>query len=433
MKPSILIISSFPPKGQTHNKKIVGVASYTRNLLRSIPGRKVVLAEILPGEKNYKEDSIEVRRVWKRNSIFAFFSLFKAILKDKESSTILFEFEHAMFGGPLSLIPLPFFLFITNKVWGKKVIFVFHQVIGNINELAGHLNLKKRSLKSCILNLLIPAFYKLALMNVTKAIVFEESLKERLAKFDDPLKIEVIPHGVEVFDSKLASQGDPLLRTRRQLGLPNDKFILLCFGFLAWYKGSDLIIKMFAKLPKRIKENSLLILGGGPNPNYANKSFYNEYIERLKEEAQKNGILVTGFIPEEKIPLYFKASDVVLLPYRTFMSASGPMSMALSFEKPFLISSVLSPLVKTQDFKSALEKSNLSKNDLIFNLNGKSLENKIRSLKTGNLRQNLVKFSKVLKGERYFKKIAVNYERILFQGSDEIAQELYPGFEPELV
>lgn len=423
MKPSILVISSFPPKGQTHNKKIVGIASYTKNLLSSLSGHKIVLAEKLPGETNCTEGETEVRRIWKRDSFSTFFRLFMSMRKFKEK-TILFEFEHAMFGEALSLIPLPFFLFFVNKILDKKVFFVFHQVIGNIDELAGHLNLKRRSLKSYILNLLIPIFYKLTLMNVTKAVVFEEDLKKRLGNSE---KIEVIPHGVEIFVNKLN-----VGQARKQLGLPNDKFILLCFGFLAWYKGSDLIVDIFAHLPKKIRQNFSLILAGGPNPNHIGKSFYNKYINKVKESAKRNGVLVTGFVPEEEIPLYFEASDLILLPYRTFMSASGPMSLALSFEKPFLISPALNAMTKTKDFAWAMRQSGISEKDLIFRRSETNLENMLKAFQVGNLKQNLIKFNKVLRNERYFEKIAVNYERILFQGSSENVSKPYPSLKPEL-
>ncbi len=423
MKPSILVVSSFPPKGQTHNKKIVGVASYTKNLLFSLSGQKIVLAEKLPGETNYTEGEIEVRRIWKRNSFLTFFQLFKEIHKFKEK-TVLFEFEHAMFGGVLHLIPLPFFLFAAEKILGKKIFFVFHQVIGDIDSLSGHLNLKKNSLKTNILNLMISIFYKMVLLTVNKVIVFEEELKQRLGNFQ---KIEVIPHGVERFDGKLTKR-----ETRKKLGIPNKKFVLLCFGFLAWYKGSDLIIDKFANLPKKIKKDFLLILAGGPNPNHTDKSFYNKYINKVKEKAQKNAVLVTDFVPEEQIPLYFEASDFILFPYRTFISASGPMSLALSFEKPFLISPALKAMTKTKDFAWAMRQSGISQKDLIFYLDSKGLERMLKALKTRNFRQNLVKFIKVLKNERYFEKIAVNYERILFQDSKEIAPKPYSSLDLEL-
>src|SRR5258708_1170375 len=86
----LLVISSYPPFGETHNKKVVGIASFTKNTLSSLSRlnegkfKARVLAEVLDNEKNYKENNVEVLRVWKRGSIFAFPSLLKKIYKSPE-------------------------------------------------------------------------------------------------------------------------------------------------------------------------------------------------------------------------------------------------------------------------------------------------------------------------------------------------------------
>jgi glycosyltransferase involved in cell wall biosynthesis len=45
-----------------------------------------------------------------------------------------------------------------------------------------------------------------------------------------------------------------------------------------------------------------------------------------------------GFVPEERVSEIFAACDVVVLPYRVVMAASGPMSHALGHRKPVLLS-----------------------------------------------------------------------------------------------
>lgn len=422
MKPNLLVISSFPPKGETHHNKTVGVASYTKNLLKNIYAEKTVLAEELDKDKSYAESHIKVKRIWKRNSPFTFLKLLVEVKKAKENE-ILFEFEHAMFGDTLSLLPLPFFLFIVRQILGKKIFFVFHQVVGNIDSLSGHLNIKKGSFKSFLYGFLMYFFYKSILFNVTKAIVFEEKLKERLG--NSP-KIIVIPHIIEEFPAK-----ESYFESRKRLNLPKDKIIILCFGFLAWYKGSDLIVELFKGLPRNIRTKFFLVLAGGPNPNHLKKSYYLRYINSLKRNTQKD-INVTGFVPEKDIAPYFKASDLVLFPYRTFISASGPLSFALSLSKPFMISKALKEILETKDFANAVSESNLSEEELIFSLNRKGLLKALKFSQNKAWKKNFSNLSALIKAKRDFKMISLQYEELIFQAQADEKLEPIGAFEGEL-
>ena len=54
--------------------------------------------------------------------------------------------------------------------------------------------------------------------------------------------------------------------------------------------------------------------------------------------------LDTPAIPESAIATYYSASDVSIYPYTTALSSSGPMSFAIGFEKPFLVSSAFADI-----------------------------------------------------------------------------------------
>lgn len=400
----IVVISSYPPKGVTHSKKLVGIASYTKNTLVSLSGRFkfIVLAEKLEEEKNYSDGNITVYRVWKRNSPFVFPILIKCIFLNKNSDEILFEFEHAMFGGVFSLILLPVFLIVA-RLSGKKVFFVFHQVIYDIRDIQNHIGIKTNVISAFVINLFINLYYLIILSVVTKAVVFEKEMKNRLTMFGFSNKVEVIPHGIEIFKNSLETQ-----EARKRLNLMDNKFIVLHFGFLAWYKGTDLILKNYASLSKDKKNKISLILAGGPNPNHVGKKYYDKYINSIEKEAKKNGVLLTGFIPEEEISLYFDAADVVIFPYRVFLSASGPMSIALSHKKSILISQELAPLTETEDFKKAMIASGISKKDIIFKSKDFTQNLEIDH----NIRERIEKFSSILSKERSFAKIASMYEKL---------------------
>lgn len=410
----LLVISSYPPKGGTHHKKIVGSASYAKNTVSSLPENVIitVLGEDLADSRQaYKEGkNVFVKRVWKRGHLYSYISLFKEILKHKNTENILFEFELAMFGGMFSLIPLPFFLFAL-RLMGKKVTFVFHQVIIDIKEMHGHLNVSENGFYTDALNLLLYLFYLLTYKSASRIIVFDEIFKKGLTRFGNPEKIIVIPHGVEEFN-KVPTKA----MARGKLGIRKNDFMLLCFGFLAWYKGTDWMVNAFKAIEKenKTKRKITLVVAGGPNPNHLDKAYYRKYIRNIQNECRKNNIILTGFVPEKKIPLYFQAADLVVVPYRTLMSASGPLSIAISFKKPFLVSRTLSNIFETEDMQEVLKHAKINKEDLVFDLNGEIVK-KIKALiRSKTLTKKASNLSLLLKKERAWKNIGKDYYEELF-------------------
>ena len=368
----LVVITSFPEKGLVHGKAVVGIASYAKNTLLSLKSYKknikiFVLAEKLNGKEEYEDDNLEVKRVWKRNSFSIFPALLKQILSLK-SKNILVEFEIAMFGDLLFLIPLPLFLLLL-ALTRKKITIVLHQVISDITELSGHINIKSRT-KLLFLNLMIGIFYRTIISLSSKVIVFDEILKKKLEKLGKADKIIVIEHGVEKFNVKITKD-----EAKRKLNLSKNEAVILYFGFLAWYKGTDFLVNNYRK-NKGIK----LIIAGGPNPNHINKAYYQSYVDKIQLDCLKKGILLTGFVQEEDIPTYFSACDAVILPYRTLMSASGPLSIAFSFAKPIFVSEKLSGIFETKDLSEALQKRNILKESLMFDSYA-DLEAKIEKLR----------------------------------------------------
>ncbi len=416
---NLLVITSYPSKSEVHGKGVVGIASYAKNTLTSLfkqdKNLKIsVLAEKLKKDSlcEYTDDGISVARVWKRGSFLTFPILLKEALKRKnDSQKILIEFELSMFGNVLTLLPFPLFLFIL-KILGKKTYIVLHQVVMNMDEIGPHLNIAQKSLKASLYSYGMKFFYKLIVLLSHEIIVFEKKLKDDLQAIGETSKITVIPHGVEINPTEL-----PQKNARKELGIPESSFVIVVFGFLAWYKGSDFVVQAIVDLKKsesRFK-NIHLIMAGGPNPNHLSKNFYVQYIQSIEKTAKENGITITGFVEETKINQHYAASDLIILPYRTFMSSSGPLSLAFTYNKPVIFSEPLRPYFRSQDLRSALIQSNLKENDLIFQLDPESLSSTLtRILQNKDVLTNLTEFSSLLKKNRSWDNIAKLYYEKLF-------------------
>lgn len=415
----VLVIASFPKHGSTHGPATVGVASYTKNMLVGLldsahkDGTKLditVLADRLANHptQNYIDSGLRVKRVWKRNNIWLYIHLLKEIITHP-APTVVVAFELAMLGGPLVTGFLPLFL-LTMRLLGKQSILVCHHTILNLADLSGHIGVRPRSLKLTLLNAALACFYRMTCTLSTKIIVFEEHFRQLLSRYTHAEKFIVIPHGVEKAYATITKQ-----RARCQLHIKRE-YVVLAFGFIGWYKGTDWIARVAQNLKRVGNRNVRIIIAGGPNPNHIDKPYYQTYVARVNRLVRQSGgrVTVTGFVPETRIAEYFAASDVVLFPYRTVMSASGPLAMALRWGKPFLLSRAMESLTKTDDFAYALSQSGIMEKDMFFPLSSRGLARCVRQLiYRPNLHRRFANASRMIRESRNFVSVGMQYRTVL--------------------
>ncbi|MFH1049978.1 MAG: glycosyltransferase [bacterium] len=117
---------------------------------------------------------------------------------------------------------------------------------------------------------------------------------------------------------------------RRFLNLPEDKKILLFFGFIREYKGLDLLLGSVSKLP----DDYLLVIAGEV---YGKFDEYDEQIKSL-EIADKVKKFVR-YINDDEVPLFFSAADVCVQPYKS-ATQSGIAGISYHFDLPMIATNV---------------------------------------------------------------------------------------------
>jgi glycosyltransferase involved in cell wall biosynthesis len=212
------------------------------------------------------------------------------------------------------LFPVFFSVALMSKVKGKKLVCTVHNVHGHETGFVD------RVLNRLILSL------------PDRFIVHTERNAEQLAQAFGIARadIRVVPHGIFEFyrDREL-----PQAEAREQLGIPASAQVLLCFGHVRPYKGTeDLIAAYKAALPA-LPELFIIVAG---------KAWREEL--KLEIESQladvPRKILHLDYVPSSQIKAFFSAADVVVLPYREFAAQSGPGNIALAFEKPLIVADV---------------------------------------------------------------------------------------------
>ena len=393
----LLVISSYPEKNLTHSSKTVGVASYTKNTLLSVkkldPKLDItVLAEIFDKKCQYKDDAdITVRRIWKRGSIFSIAQLLPYAL-NSGATKILAQFEMFMMGKFLHAGVYSLVLFAL-KVLGKDITLILHQVVDEVSTF------EKNKIKAKLIIIGKKLFYSFLILSSNKIVVFEQELKDRLK---GSKKVYVIPHAVESFAENITEE-----KAKKELKLNANINYVLYFGFLSPYKGVDDLLDLWPSDISRVK----LIIAGGLNPNYKNVPEYVNYQNKIVDLCRKKRAIYTDFVPQEKINLYFKAASLLALPYRTFISSSGPLSIGLSFNLPFLISPNLDPYFKTNDFAEGLKRFNIKKEDLLLPSTSKALKDTIEKIFSDY--QKYQSYSVYLKNQRSWEKISKDYLNLI--------------------
>lgn len=124
---------------------------------------------------------------------------------------------------------------------------------------------------------------------------------------------------------------------RRRLDIaPGDKTILF-FGHIGRYKGLDVLAEAFTRLLAGDAAYRLIVAG---QPDAAYAQALPSILQRL--EASGAGARVVrrlGYVPEADTEVYFKAADVLALPY-TSVSQSGVLILGYRFGLPAIAADV---------------------------------------------------------------------------------------------
>lgn len=136
-------------------------------------------------------------------------------------------------------------------------------------------------------------------------------------------KIHVIHHGnyINNYPNVISRE-----EAREMLEIETNKKVFLFLGQIRSYKGLPELISAFSNI---YKGNEVLILAG---------KAYNESISEEVRNiigAKKGVLFYPGFIEDEKIQVYMRASDAVVFPFRDIFT-SGSILLAMSFGKAII-------------------------------------------------------------------------------------------------
>jgi D-inositol-3-phosphate glycosyltransferase len=231
--------------------------------------------------------------------------------------------------------PRIFHILWNNKfeLFDRTLLMLYYRLLGKRILLTVHnVNAGRRDFRDTRLNrLTLRIQYRLT----DHLFVHTEKMKLELTEeFGVPgARVTVIPFGINnaVPNTSLAP-GD----AKQRLGLREDEKTILFFGNITPYKGLEYLIAAFRQLLAR-DENYRLIIAGRPDNC---ERYWKAIREEIQESVPKGRVLLRAdFIPDCETELYFKAADVLVLPYR-HVYQSGVLFLGYSFGLPVLAADV---------------------------------------------------------------------------------------------
>jgi D-inositol-3-phosphate glycosyltransferase len=212
-------------------------------------------------------------------------------------------------------------LMLYYKLLGKKVVFTAHNV-----------NAGKRDSNDSWLN---RVSLRIQYILCDHIFVHTDGMKSEMAsEFRIPhRKISVIPFGI---NNTIPNTSLSTVEARRQLAIKSDDKALLFFGNIAPYKGLEYLIAAFHELLRTDNTYRLVVIGKPKGP----ESYWAETQRSLfSRDIADRVVAKIEYVPDEETELYFKAADVLILPY-THVFQSGVLFLGYSFGLPAIAADV---------------------------------------------------------------------------------------------
>lgn len=212
-------------------------------------------------------------------------------------------------------------LMLYYRALGKQIVFTAHNV-----------NAGKRDRNDSYLNrLTLRTQYRLA----NHIFVHTDQMKTELVSDFGVRKekISVISLGINdtVRNTTLTTA-----EAKSRIGLQSDLRILLFFGRITPYKGLDILIETLGRLLEKDGRYRLIIAGRVDRADQ-----YWQSLQGIITRTRTTDSIIQRieFIPDDHLEIYFKAADVLILPY-THVYQSGVLFLSYFFGLPVIATDV---------------------------------------------------------------------------------------------
>jgi len=307
--------------------------NYSQYLCRDLS--KEVNKLLVYTDKNPKNNKLtgcgEVKLVWDKNLLFIP-QIIKQLWKDKPN-IVHFQHEMNMYGGLMTAVTFPILPMLA-RLTGAMVVTTIHGVVDPKLVNSSFVSLfkgDKSKIPPFVLKIFFSYLYRSIGLFSDKLIVHTNLLKNILVESYgiNRNKVLVVAHGVPKQNLK---------------DLRDDKYFLY-FGYIVKRKGLEAVVEGFKEYLEKNnndkeskKSDFKLVLAGG---TIKGQEFASEELKKfVKENKLEDKVIFTGFLDGKSIDEYFRHAYAVVIPSVISIAASGPLALAISYEKCVLASRI---------------------------------------------------------------------------------------------
>jgi glycosyltransferase involved in cell wall biosynthesis len=299
----LFVTESFYPDG------IGGIHTYAYELAKALIDRKHMVCVIAPrfDKTLKKEENIDGIKIFRYNSISKGFLLYlrRPILSVVNSYLLFRKLRKKQFFNVINFhSALPAFainLFVRNV----KKIYTFHASMYQEVVIQSKKKKYSRFFPLFIILNVIKWMEKINLILADRIIVLSRFNERQLVDLYaiNILKVKIIPGGVNTKEYKPASNR---IEIRNKLNIPETKTVLFTARRLVSRMGLENLIYAMAKVKKKFENCILIIAGEG--------FLKSKLIDIALKEKLNDTIFLKGGISNEQLKLYYRASDLFVLP-----------------------------------------------------------------------------------------------------------------------
>ena len=321
--PDVALISPYPAPGERHGGRS-GVASYAAQLAGALTAQGAAVTVVAPAEDREAavatDGAVRIERPFTRGPR----ALVRAAAAARATGapTVHLQHETFLYGGPSSVPALAPALAGLRRA-RRGVVVTMHHVVDPREVDGEFIRVHRVRAPAAVARAGLGAVQRMIRRAASAVLVHEPGFAGVVPE------AHVVPHGVD-------PAGPPPDRdaARDRLSLDRDRLLVLCFGYLAPYKGLEIALEGALRAGEAVH----LVVAGGEHPRL--QAAGDGYARRLREHWGDRATF-TGYVADAEVRDWFAAADVALLPYPRPFATSGPLAIALSTGTPVLLSEPL--------------------------------------------------------------------------------------------
>ena len=324
--PDVTLISPYPSPGAEIQS---GVAAYSRCLAHALAGDGAAVTVVAPGNGVDQDGPVRVERCFSRGRLGALKAAGAAIRSG--APVVHVQHEAFLYGGPDSVPGLLLGLGKLRRA-GRGPVVTMHQVVAPATVDRAFTDLHRVRLPASVARASLSALQDSIARLADQVIVHEDAFKRVL-----PRSV-VMPLGTGAFQRGAPTDSPAWERAgylRGKCGAGPGTLLVLCFGFVAPYKGLEAALEAARMAQSDIR----FVVAGAEHPRLAGQGYLRGLQKRYSDVAT-----FTGYVPEPDVGAWFATADAVLLAYPRAFSSSGVLGLAIEHGVAALLSPSLAEI-----------------------------------------------------------------------------------------